>query len=276
MYVLSYFKEEQEKLFLAESADGLIWTERNGGRPLLTSPVGTGQIRDPFILQDKSGRFHALWTDGWNSRSFGYATSSDLTRWENTRLIPLMEQWPDTQNVWAPEAFYDSVHGFYRIIWSSTVQPGPRNHRIWSTTTRDFKSFTEPSLFFDPGFNVIDATVVKVGGDQLLLFKDERGRNEPGTPFKAIRSCRMEIKSDEIVFGPISDLLTPPLMEGPTVYMLPEDTCLPWKWILLADGFHEGYYAAFGSNDLASWNRLAQDTIRLPDGIRHASVLCLL
>ncbi|MEK3787846.1 glycoside hydrolase family 43 protein [Paenibacillus sp. FSL K6-1230] len=276
MYLLSYFKEEAESLFLAESVDGLSWTERNGGLPILTSSIGTGQIRDPFILQDKSDRFHALWTDGWNSLSIGYATSLDLNNWEDMRLIPLMHQWPDTQNVWAPEAFYDSVHDFYRIIWSSTVKPGPRDHRIWSTTTRDFKSFTEPALFFDPGFNVIDASVVTVDGDQLLLFKDERGRNEPGTDFKAIRSCRMEITSDKVVFGPLSDLLTPPLLEGPTAYMLPEDNQLPWKWVLLADGFHEGCYAAFGSNDLASWNRLSKDIIRLPAGIRHASVLCLM
>ncbi|MGZ7441084.1 glycoside hydrolase family 43 protein [Paenibacillus sp. TH7-28] len=275
MYLLSYFKEDAENLFLAESTDGLTWTERNGGRPLLISPIGTGQIRDPFILQDKSGRFHALWTDGWSSRSIGYASSADLVKWEDARLIPVMEQFPDTQNAWAPEAFYDATHGVYRIIWSSTVQPGLRNHRIWSTATRDFRSFTESSLFFDPGFNVIDASVMTVDDDQLLFFKDERGRNEPGTDFKAIRSCRMEIKPDEIVFGPLSDLLTPSLLEGPTVYKLPKDTRLPWKWILLADGFNEGYYAAFGSNDLAKWNQLSKDIIRLPARIRHASVLRL-
>ncbi|WP_338541857.1 glycoside hydrolase family 43 protein [Paenibacillus tundrae] len=275
MYLLSYFKEDAEDFFLAESPDGVMWTERNNGCAILTSSVGSRQIRDPFLLQDKHGRFHLLWTDGWESLSIGYATSTDLINWEDLRLIPLMEHVPDTQNVWAPEAFYDSVHDVYRIIWSSTTQPGSRNHRIWSTTTSDFTSFTEAALFFDPGFNVIDASVLSVDDEYLLLFKDERGQNKPGTEFKAIRSCIMKMTSDKAVFGSLSSMLTPPLMEGPTVYELPANSKLPWKWIMLADGFHEGYYAAFASNDLEKWEILSTSSIQLPTRIRHASVLRL-
>ena len=273
MYLLSYFKEDSESLFLAESTDGLNWTERNNGRPVFASSVGTRQIRDPFLIQDQSGRFHALWPDGWSSRSIGYASSADLIHWEDERLIPVMEHMPDTQNTWAPEAFYDKVHNLYRILWSSTVAPGPRNHRIWSAATPDFRAFGEASLFFDPGYNVIDATVTDVDGNLLLLFKDERGHNAPGTDYKAIRSCSLTIGPEGAAFGPESEALTPPLTEGPTLYKLPEGSPLPWKWMMLTDGFHEGYYAAFGSADLKKWERVPREGCRLPDRIRHASVI---
>jgi len=35
------------------------------------------------------------------------------------------------------------------------------NHRIYGTTTRDFWTFSPTRLFYEPGFNVIDATIVR-------------------------------------------------------------------------------------------------------------------
>lgn len=83
MYLFSYFKEEQESLFLAMSDDGYTWRELNGGTAIYRSSVGTRQMRDPFICEDGQGVFHLIWTDGWKSRSIGYARSTDLVHWED-------------------------------------------------------------------------------------------------------------------------------------------------------------------------------------------------
>lgn len=40
----TYFKEDAEKAFIAESEDGLRWRKRNGGEPVFTASVGTGQL----------------------------------------------------------------------------------------------------------------------------------------------------------------------------------------------------------------------------------------
>ncbi|MFH5182486.1 glycoside hydrolase family 43 protein [Paenibacillus sp. TAB 01] len=214
MYVFSYFKEEQESLFLAVSEDGYQWRELNGGHAIFASHIGSKRLRDPFIWEDREGTFHLIWTDGWRSRSIGYARSSDLIHWEDERLLPVMEQIPETQNTWAPEIFYDTAAGRCRIIWSSTVGTGPRNHRIWSATTADFKSFTDSSLFFDPGYNVIDANITDLGESYLMLFKDERGSNEKGTDYKAVRSCLLKKQEgDRPQVAGISGLLTPALTE---------------------------------------------------------------
>lgn len=272
MYLFTYFKEDAEKAFIAESEDGLCWRERNGGEPVFTASVGTGQLRDPFLYQDDAGAFHLLWTDGWRSRSIGYARSNDLIQWEEEKLIPLMAHLPETQNTWAPELFYDTAAGGCRIVWSSTVGDGPRNHRIWSSVTRDFQTFTEAKLFFDPGYNVIDACITDLGDRYFMLFKDERGENRKDTAYKAIRSAVFGKEGgDRPEMREISELLTPPLTEGPTLYAIDRDGAR--EWIMLVDGFQEHYYTAFRSRDLSVWAKA--DDVKLPKGIRHGAVLRL-
>src|SRR6478609_6769608 len=121
MYIFSYFKTGAEDLFLATSNDGFNWEEFNKGEPIFSSSVGTKTIRDPFIIQDRQGMFHLLWTNGWNSQSIGYARSENLVDWHDERLLPVMEDVPQTKNCWAPEAYFDVDEQQYRLIWSSTV-----------------------------------------------------------------------------------------------------------------------------------------------------------
>ncbi|WP_141504324.1 glycoside hydrolase family 43 protein [Paenibacillus luteus] len=273
MYLFSYFTTEEEKLFLAESQNGLDWELSNEGQPVFASSVGTGQLRDPHLIQDHESAFHLVWTDGWSSRSIGYARSKDLLTWEDEKLIPVMEHLEHTQNSWAPEVFFDSTVSAYRIIWSSTVGGAERNHRIWSTTTKDFQTFTESKLFFDPGYNVIDATVTDMGDSFFMLFKDERGSNEQGTAHKAMRSCwisKAGADRDLPEVGEISGLLTPPLTEGPSLYAI--DAGGSKQWQMIFDGFHEHFYSAVSSRDLKTWTQ-ADQQLKLPEGARHGSVL---
>ena len=75
----------------------------------------------------------------------------------------------------------------YRIFWSSTVADAfpehldklkkYQNHRIYSCTTSDFNTYSPTELFFDPGFNCIDASIGYHDGQYLMVFKDERGDN---------------------------------------------------------------------------------------------------
>jgi sucrose-6-phosphate hydrolase SacC (GH32 family) len=154
-------------MYLAVSNDGYRWEEFNGGEPVLISEVGTKQVRDPFVYEDVHGRFHAVWTNGWESHSIGYAYSDNLKDWQGQKLLPVMEAVEGTVNVWAPEIFYDKAQGKHRIIWSSTVleegEEKKRDHRIWSALTGDFSEVEPASLFFDPGYNVIDACIVDLG-----------------------------------------------------------------------------------------------------------------
>ena len=75
-------------------------------------------MRDPSITQGPDGTFHLVWTISWNGeQGFGYASSKDLIHWSEQREIKVMKD-SLTNNVWAPEVFYDDEKG-------SSSLPGP-------------------------------------------------------------------------------------------------------------------------------------------------------
>jgi hypothetical protein len=53
-----------------------------------------------------------------------------------------------------------------------------RNQRIYSTTTRDWSTFTPTRLHHDGGFNVIDATLAQDNDGWLMFVKTKRCRSK--------------------------------------------------------------------------------------------------
>ncbi len=277
MYVMSYFRTVAEALHLAVSDDGLAWRALNGNRPILTGTVSSKTLRDPFIIRARDGRFHLFATDGWRSHSIIHAASDDLLHWSQQEALPVMAGVPGTRNCWAPECFYDREARLYRVLWSSTVCPDLPNrssgvpgdaptwdHRIWATTTSDFQTYAPPQRFFDPGYTVIDATIAYHDGTYLMAFKDERGENRLGTGWKAIRMC-----SARRATGPwteISELVTPPLTEGPALFRRAD------SWCMVFDHFLQGFFGAMQSADGRRWESIT-DQMHFPPGLRHASIL---
>src|SRR6185369_10740295 len=121
---------------------------------------------------------HLVWTSGWTTESgkvIGYSDSKDLIHWSKQKAVPLMDNEPLTRNIWAPEIFYENKRKHWLIFWSSTI-PGRflttdrtgddgYNHRFYAATTADFNQISPSRLLFDPGFNVIDATLLRVNDE---------------------------------------------------------------------------------------------------------------
>lgn len=278
MLVMSYFTEADEALHLAVSTDGGHRFEPvNEGRPVLHGTVGTGALRDPFLGLGPDGRIHLLATDGWSSPSIVHAVAERgaLFSWSAQRLLPVMEKVPGAHNAWAPEFFYDHTSGRYHLIWSSVVDDSVpaegrdwlnvgQDHRIWSCTTEDFLSFSEPAVFFDPGHSVIDATVVRDGERFLMAYKDERGVNDPSTSHKHIMVTGFDQPAGP--FEPPRGPVTPSAVEGPSLFRRGA------QWVMIFDHYLERRYGAARSSDGWTWERAVVD---LPPGARHASVLTL-
>jgi hypothetical protein len=268
MFVLSHFRTEAEALHYAVSDDGYRWETLNGGDPILRSEVGAESIRDPFVIQDRGGTYHLLGTDGWHSENVVHAKSEDLIEWSDPELVPVMADVPGVRNTWAPECFYDADVGIYRLVWSSTVNPGgdpdDLDHRIWTCSTPDFESFGAPSVLFDPGYNVIDACVVRHGGEYLMAFKDERGENDLDTDHKDVRLARAP--SGGGPFGDVTEPVTPGPVEGPTVFHNGEE------WLMLYDHFIEERYGASRSDDARAWT-VCDSEMDFPEGLRHGDVI---
>ncbi len=268
MYLMSYFRTVSEALHLALSQDGLDWTPLNNNEPVLRGQVGSRTLRDPHITRAEDGAYHLLSTNGWASRSIIHASSCDLLHWSAQEVVPVMATIEGTRNCWAPKCYYDAEERVYRLIWSSTVRTGGPDrlwdHRIWSTATPDFKHYTPPTLFFDPGYSVIDATVAHHDGQYLMAFKDERGENRLGTQYKAIRVCTS--RSARGPFENVSDLISPAPVEGPTLLRREQG------WLMLYDHFLEERYGACQSTNGINWEVLLEGA-RFPPGARHACVL---
>ncbi len=270
MYLLSYFRTDAEALHFALSTDGLRWQAVHHNQPVLRSAIGTRRIRDPFIIPTPGEQFHLLATPGWEADSILHAVSDDLLTWRDERLVPVMQGVAEVRNCWAPECFYDDAVQCYRLVWASSItDPTGQddwNHRIWSTTTTDFRTYTPAQLFFDPGYSVIDATVVAHKRGYLMAFKDERGENRVGTAGKAIRVC--VAPQAQGPWTQMSALVTPPLTEGPALFR--RDT----RWVMLFDHFMEGFFGAVESQDGRAWRAITEE-LQLPPGVRHASVMTI-
>ena len=161
-YVFSYFKGNGEDgLHLAYSENGLDWEAFNEDKSILEPRLGKEKLmRDPCIIKGQDGSYHMVWTVGWTEKGIGYASSEDLIHWSSQQLIPVMQDEDKARNCWAPEITYNAELGEYMIYWATTIAgefsetqstlENDYNHRMYYSTTKDFKTFSPAKLLFDP------------------------------------------------------------------------------------------------------------------------------
>lgn len=269
--LFSFFRGNGESgLYLATSEDGLRWEEVRKDHVWLAPKVGESVLmRDPCIITGGDGLFHMVWTPGWQERGIGHASSRDLIHWSEEQYIPVMMHEATARNAWAPEAFYDAATGQYMIFWATTIPgrfpetegrgDGENNHRIYYTSTKDFETFSETKLFYDPGFNVIDSTVVKAGEGYVMFLKNETLKPEE----KNIR-----VATAAHAEGPWS--AASPKITGD--YWAEGPSAAFWKgqWYVYFDKYMDHRYGAIRSSDLKSWEDISGQ-ITMPDGMRHGT-----
>jgi hypothetical protein len=267
VYLFSSFHEPADAgLRMLYSKDGYAWKDMD---TVLVKPMIGNQkvMRDPSIVQGPGGVFHLVWTTSWKGdKGFGYASSHDLIHWSEERMIPVMEHEPSTVNVWAPELFYDDEGKQFIIIWASCIpgrfergiEPDSNNHRMYVTTTRDFKMFTPTKLFLDPGFSVIDAVIVKrASSDYVLVLKDN---TRPERNIK-VAFADNPLGPYKNVSKPFSDNFT----EGPSVVKVKDN------WLIYYDSYRKKLYEASSTKDFTSFENIT-GKINIPEGHKHGTI----
>lgn len=273
-YLFSYFTNNGEDgLHLAWSRDGYKWAALNGGKSFLQPAVGESKLmRDPCLLRGPDGTFHMVWTTAWQGRTIGHASSQDLINWSAQQAIPVMAHEPAAINCWAPEIVWDAKRSEFLIFWATTI-PGrfpetagtgdeKYNHRIYATTSKGFKSFTPTKLFYDPGFNVIDATILHVGGRFHLIVKDET--------LKPVKK-NLRIASSGDIAGPYEHLSAPFTriwVEGPSAIQIGDE------FVVYFDAYRDRRYEAMRSTDLKNWQEVTSQ-ISFPKGTKHGTALAV-
>jgi hypothetical protein len=264
---------EREHLHLAWSRDGRHFEALNGNAP--TWPEQW--MRDPFVNRGADGRFHLVATGPLDAdgvqRSCVYGVSSDLISWE-ARSLPVMKAVEEARNVWAPEWFYDAPSGEYVLVWSSSFKDaGWKESRLWSCRTRDWKEFSEPRVFFEPPYSVIDGSLIEKDGTYFLFHKEEEFGVTKGER-RAIRLATAQSLDGPwtIVEGPLNGgQIVPIITEGPAVLPDPQGP----GWLLLYDFCMGDDYGISRSLDLMKWSELGAGEISFPVGARHGSVFAV-
>ena len=273
VYLFGYFKDNgQDGLHLAYSKDAFKWHALNEDQSVLQPELGADKLmRDPCIIRGADGLFHMVFTISWKERSIGYVSSRDLVNWSAQQIIPVMKDEPGARNCWAPEITYDPGRKEYMIYWSSTItgkypaateSEDQYNHRIYYITTKDFSSYSPTKLLYDPGFNVIDASIVKDQSRFIMFLKDESLQPKPAKNIKVAYSQHLT--------GPYSKA-GPPVTgdywaEGPTTVRV------DGKWLMYFDKYNEGKYGLLSSPDLKNWTD-ESGRLDMASGIRHGSIL---
>jgi beta-xylosidase len=177
---------------------------------------------------------------------------------------------PAARNCWAPEITWDPDGKQYVIYWATTItdrfsetaKSGDNgwNHRMYCTTTRDFETYTPTKLFYDSGFNVIDATIVRSGDRYVIILKNE-------TRYPPAKNLR--IATSDKVIGPwsaASDPFTPKdlWVEGPSILKLGK------QWVVYYDEYRRHKYGGMSTADFKTWEDIS-DKLEIPKGTRHGT-----
>ncbi|PXY46600.1 prolyl oligopeptidase family serine peptidase [Flavobacterium hydrophilum] len=271
-YVFTYFKGNGEDgLHLAYSDDGYKWNTLKNDKSFLTPEVGKDKLmRDPCVIKGGDGLYHMVWTVSWTDKGIGYASSKDLIHWSKQEFIPVMAHEEKTRNTWAPEITYDEKSKTYMIYWASTIDgkfPETKseeekgyNHRIYYITTKDFKTFSKTKLLYEPGFNVIDATIVKINNGFTMYLKDET---------KVPVQKNLKVATSKKLEGPYTKASEPITgnywAEGPTAIQINNE------WIVYFDKYTQKKYGAVKQTS-KGWEDISEQ-VSFPSGTRHGTVI---
>ena len=274
VYVFSFFRGNGEAgVYLAVSEDALNWREANGRKPVLIPQVGGKLTRDPSICRGPDGAFHMVWTTSWKDNGFGVAHSTNLLDWSEQAYVAVNADEPKARNTWAPEIFFDDATQQYVVIWATTITglfpetqvegDGKLNHRIYAATTADFKTWTPKRLFYDGGFNVIDAFLFKKDGRYGMIVKDETKEPKPEKNLHVVWS-------EGGVSGPWGKAC-PAFTDNREAWA--EGPAVIWaggRWLVYYDAYNKGGYGALETRDFVTF---VPARVSLPKGIRHGTVV---
>lgn len=251
-YLSVHFREslspDGEQVYFGLSEDGYHWESVGGGRPVLRSTMGTGGCRDIEIVRKRDGGFGILTTDlcivnkmderhnvDW--KDLNHNGSKFLCWWETDDLVHFSEQRllyfgrDDFGCLWAPEIFYDENADEYLIHWGSTVRETDFEHMsIYACTTKDFRKFSKPFLYFDKPNEILDSHIVKFGDTYHLFYKNA---NDPsGNMHETSKSLYGPFAHDDEMDRVMRYYTNAGAYEGATTYVLPDG-----RWCLMLDFF---------------------------------------
>ena len=207
-FLMSYFTgnlQTEQQIRFAVSTDGINFKPLNGGNAILQEKSTdtnnyngysyTDGVRDPFIFDGHDGYYYCIATD-LDATAYGFSgnqsqmvlwRSADLITWSDAFYINVAKILNDhgityndaaynnsnLKRTWAPQVFYENgeymiYFAFYADGFSST-----RMHYMTTTDLFDISKYSAPEVLYDPGYDDIDADIIKEGNTYYMFYKDE-------------------------------------------------------------------------------------------------------
>lgn len=296
-YAFLYFTGSDENIYVASSNgnNAFSFTELNNGQPVLTSKLGDGGVRDPFIMRSIEGdKFFILATDlcigcgtSWSEAQRNGSLHIEI--WESSDLVTFSEQRhvqvsPKSYgNSWAPEAYYDEELQTYVVYWASGIYDDATNpgretieyQRLVYATTDDFVTFSEPVVWQDePPKGRIDSTIIREDGIYYRFTKatidgcaDSGQESSPSLTagldeWTRIASCiGINAGTAEV--------------EGPSIFKTNPGDVNGERYILIADEFGGDGYVPLESDDLTAGEWTLNNNYSYPVTPRHGTIFPL-
>lgn len=197
-YLYCYMSNNKEitNYALGTKADkGRVFNHLLGGGEIFDTEALAGiehGTRDAYMHPgERSGEYFMTTTDMcnaksgvWNNSGIDLLRSSDMIHWESsvfdfrkgksifsdpdatTDLYKTDAEYAKINRVWAPQFIWDPTafngEGAYLVYYSVLSSNSGDNHDriVYSYADKDFKTLTQPRVFYDPGFSVIDGDIL--------------------------------------------------------------------------------------------------------------------
>lgn len=168
--------------------------------------LNRGQRSDQYLMTTTD--MSNIRSGVWNNHGMDLLRSTDLVHWESSVFdfrkgksifsdpeatvengYKTDAEYEKINRVWAPQFIWDenafNGKGAYLVYYSLlSSNPGDNHDRIfYSYADADFKTLTQPRIFYDPGYSVIDADIVFNPYDNLyhmMIKKEGASADETG------------------------------------------------------------------------------------------------
>lgn len=271
-YIMAYFNGEleEETGYLAYSEDGLNWIKLHTA---ITTDLGSKRIRDPFISRDKNGNFMLVATEGFDNPNIYIFESDELLDFNRQNLVQLAYYDEGLrltgERAWAPEFTYDLENDLYYFYYSDngyTDDAGNVGGPIFAVTSKDLTEFSYPYMYFNPGYSVIDGTILKHNGFNYLFYKDERKAAQTVFYAKSDVLSGFNQAYDEKFLNLVK------YMEGPFVFKNKNNGYFIYMDNYPNQTFYVGEFNEINDDLIINW--LDNSMITLPEEVvRHGSVV---
>ena len=269
-YLLTYTLPTSKLLHYAYSLDGAKWTTINGNRGILQDEFANTEMNAPFIRrfnEDGKTIFHLLADPlDANQAGFYHLQSEDLVHWttgENGNIL-VRPSTTEASKGESPEWIYDEASSTFYIYWSAKNSD---KNSIYLSTTKDWKKFTAPRVFFAPSYSAYNMHIEKTG-DVITGFFFNNDRNICTTQTNALKVTSPNFSDPQRIFS--SQI---PKSRAPQTFPAFDNS----GWFLLYNPTENGGQTMSKSGNVSEnkWYPCDENELSLPEEAEEGSVLVI-